>query len=51
MHSQINLSECETWILSILLESDKSMVLSEIMARVKERFQKDWKIYILSFRN
>ena len=44
MENRPKLSECETMIMSILLESDEPLVLSEIMARAKSRFCKEWKM-------
>ena len=44
MENKAKLSECEEMIMSILLESDEPLILSEIMAKAKARFQKEWKM-------
>ena len=43
MENKAKLSECEEMIMSILLESDEPLILSEIMQRAKNRFNKEWK--------
>lgn len=43
MENKPKLSECEEMIMSILLESNEPLILSEIMARAKSRFNKEWK--------
>ena len=44
MENKPKLSECEEMILSILLNSDEDLTLTEIMDRAKNRFQKEWKM-------
>lgn len=44
MENKPKLSECEEMILSILLNSDEDLTLTEIMDRAKARFQKEWKM-------
>ena len=44
MENKAKLSECEEMIMSILLEADEPLILSEIMAKAKARFQKKWKM-------
>lgn len=44
MENKSKLSECEEMILSILLNSDEDLTLTEIMDRAKNRFQKEWKM-------
>lgn len=44
MEDKASLSVCEEMIMSILLESDEPLILSEIMARAKNRFNKEWKM-------
>ena len=44
MENKPKLSECEDMIMSILLESDEPLILSEIMQRAKNRFDKEWKM-------
>ena len=44
MENKPKLSECKDMIMSILSESDEPLILSEIMARAKNRFQKEWKM-------
>ena len=44
MENKPKLSECEDMIMSILLESNEPLTLSEIMARAKSRFNKEWKM-------
>lgn len=44
MENKPRLSECEEMILSILLDSDEDLTLTEIMEKAKERFQKEWKM-------
>ena len=44
MENKSKLSECEEMILSILLNSDEDLTLTEIMEKAKNRFQKEWKM-------
>lgn len=44
MENKPKLSECEEMILSILLNSDDDLTLTEIMEKAKKRFQKEWKM-------
>jgi len=44
MENKSKLSECEDMVMSILLESDEPLILSEIMQRAKNRFDKEWKM-------
>ena len=44
MENKPKLSECEEMILSILLNSDDDLTLTEIMEKAKSRFQKEWKM-------
>jgi len=44
MDNKPKLTECEEMILSILLNSDDDLTLTEIMEKAKSRFQKEWKM-------
>ena len=44
MDNKPKLTECEEMILSILLNSDDDLTLTEIMEKAKKRFQKEWKM-------
>ena len=48
MEHKEKLSECEEMILSILLESNKELILPEIMEKAKDRFGKEWKMQLFS---
>ena len=44
MENKPKLSECEEMILSILLNSDEDLTLSEIMEKAWIRFRREWKM-------
>lgn len=44
MENKPKLSECEEMIMSILLEAGEPLILTEIMQRAKNRFNKEWKM-------
>ena len=44
MEHKEKLSECEEMLMSILLDSNEDLVLTEIMEKAKNRFQKEWKM-------
>jgi predicted transcriptional regulator len=44
MGDNAKLSECEEMIMSILLNSNEDLTLTEIMEKAKVRFQKEWKM-------
>ena len=44
MEHKEKLSECEEMLMSILLDSNEDLVLTEIMEKLKNCFQKEWKM-------